>query len=645
MEQTGIISPSPIPHSNNVSTTMETTGNNTLFKNFNQDISQEQDSMKKNTINLHPKNLNFLKSALKTESKQHKVEFKVDHLDKLIENASKISIIPGLGGTNATDQDQSQSKVNSMMNPNETLQLDDTLKDASGPFHQNKTFSIMNNLYKSQSEYQLPRQNEPIYRPVKINIRKLGDTNWDALDEQKKQQHETKVNQIFDHLYKTQNKSWMYKNLKPFMQTAVLNQMDQQIEDHRIRASQTQLEKKKNFNQFENKANLSKIRLEKYNQQLIKQQKDREKNLNKKMSKAQMTLEEYQKAKQERSVMAHQERTFVNRNPEQLHVVPGLVDIETQKATIETPNQVLVTYFSEHELQMIQDDPHYFITDMRYRDLITIFDQDALEAILDNTTDQKIKTFKERFYKEQIDHKNQETFKKKVQIEKKFNLKSKKLLSNNTNTRSSIDLTEEIKEEIKNYKNTINTQSNYLATQDSSQHSPLLATTHGFREQITPIRKSKMRHPEDHNRSLQKIREKEAQDRLQTQEKLLEKQKDAELKRQREQLKNMNRVLELRDKITMKQQRINANKDKLRQDHELMKNYYSKIEENCMTAQVKEIQEGMLNLKLQPIKHHLQTWQAKLDMRSTQKNFRVSQSPYRIGQSFSQDKLKRQSIE
>jgi len=29
-----------------------------------------------------------------------------------------------------------------------------------------------------------------------------------------------------------------------------------------------------------------------------------------------------------------------------------------------------------------------------------------------------------------------------------------------------------------------------------------------------------------------------------------------------------------------------------------MKNYYSKIEENCMKAQVKEIQEGMLNLKL-----------------------------------------------
>jgi len=36
-----------------------------------------------------------LKSALKTETKNNKVDFNVDHLDKLVESASKITIFEG----------------------------------------------------------------------------------------------------------------------------------------------------------------------------------------------------------------------------------------------------------------------------------------------------------------------------------------------------------------------------------------------------------------------------------------------------------------------------------------------------------------------------------------------------------------------
>jgi len=68
-----------------------------------------------------------LKSALKTESKSNKVEFDVGHLEKLVENASKITIFQG----SEDEQDVSQSKFNSVMNQNETLQLDETLKDQS----------------------------------------------------------------------------------------------------------------------------------------------------------------------------------------------------------------------------------------------------------------------------------------------------------------------------------------------------------------------------------------------------------------------------------------------------------------------------------------------------------------------------------
>ena len=43
-----------------------------------------------------------------------------------------------------------------------------------------------------------------------------------------------------------------------------------------------------------------------------------------------------------------------------------------------------------------------------------------------------------------------------------------------------------------------------------------------------------------------------------------------------------------------------------------MKNYYARIEENCMDTQVKEVQKVMMDGKLKKVKEHLHKWQQKI---------------------------------
>ena len=74
----------------------------------------------------------------------------------------------------------------------------------------------------------------------------------------------------------------------------------------------------------------------------------------------------------------------------------------------------------------------------------------------------------------------------------------------------------------------------------------------------------------------------------------------------------LNRVLELREKQRVKQERIQRNKEMLSNDQELMKNFNAKIEEQCMEAQVKDLTDIKLRAKLKPVKEHLEKWKTKV---------------------------------
>eukprot|EP00347_Sterkiella_histriomuscorum_P016223 403354016 len=650
--------------------------------NTNNKFNVATDSDKKAQVQKFPKSLTFLKSALKSNTTNKKpqnnrnIEISPTQISNYLkndkqgqqnqragsilstennqysgnQNATMISIVDG---QELSQYDVQQLRMKSLLSldNHQSLSTFDMEQqnnvDITGilnNMHQNQSnqqksqsetnFKMLNNKFMNQPQNQ---QNIENYcKPVKIKLRKLGDTQWEQIEEERKQKREAKANAVFGNLYRTQHMSAAFKNLKPSVQIATINQLEQNIEEHRIRAKEVQKEKLKHLINWDEKANLSKKRLENYNQQLQKLQSEREEALFNKLDKAQSALEEHQKSKQEsyayqkemvqkrilrakiQSLLKEktpilcqeymskydrvriyedkyqvQEKNFMNsrgshpkiiyRNPENQHIIPGLADLETKKASIETPNQVLINYFTEQELQMIQDDPHYFIIDMRYRDLITIFQSDTLEAILDSKPNQKLTTYKDRFSKEQVELKNQISLDKKKKMEQNFEKQQKRL----------------------NLGSPSRNQMNSLKDLRSSNQ----------------------------NSSLQRIREQEAQQRFEKHQELQEKQKIAEEKRQREMLKTVNKVMDQREKVNIKQQRIVSNQERLKSDQELMKNYYAKIEQNCMSQQIKEVQEVMLTYKLKPVKQHLETWKQKFAQRSSS-NFQ-KQNQQTMGQTFS----------
>ena len=82
-------------------------------------------------------------------------------------------------------------------------------------------------------------------------------------------------------------------------------------------------------------------------------------------------------------------------------------------------------------------------------------------------------------------------------------------------------------------------------------------------------------------------------------------------------LRTMNKVLELRDQVIKKQHRIGENKMKLKVDQDLMKNYYNKIEQNCIQKQVHDLTDLMRSQKMKPIKDHLEQWKEKIGLKNS----------------------------
>jgi hypothetical protein len=84
-----------------------------------------------------------------------------------------------------------------------------------------------------------------------------------------------------------------------------------------------------------------------------------------------------------------------------------------------TPDEVLVRYFTEDELRMIQEDPNYFIVNEQYRDEITLFTMDRLESVLDHP-DEANMTIKQKFHNKLSLLGNSKCEFKKNEVERKF---------------------------------------------------------------------------------------------------------------------------------------------------------------------------------------------------------------------------------
>lgn len=81
-------------------------------------------------------------------------------------------------------------------------------------------------------------------------------------------------------------------------------------------------------------------------------------------------------------------------------------------------------------------------------------------------------------------------------------------------------------------------------------------------------------------------------------ENLTKKLQQAEDLSRKEKLKTLSKYMENRDKILMKQSRILENQDKIHYDQNLMKNFYTVVEENCKEQQVNDIVKKNVMMKL-----------------------------------------------
>jgi hypothetical protein len=47
---------------------------------------------------------------------------------------------------------------------------------------------------------------------------------------------------------------------------------------------------------------------------------------------------------------------------------------------------------------MIQEDPNFFIADMRYKDLVTLFTSETVDQLLDGKKEDNERSFKKKYY-------------------------------------------------------------------------------------------------------------------------------------------------------------------------------------------------------------------------------------------------------
>eukprot|EP00347_Sterkiella_histriomuscorum_P008624 403344382 len=306
------------------------------------------------------------------------------------------------------------------------------------------------------------------------------------------------------------------------------------------------------------------------------------------------------------------------------------------------PNEILVDQFNYQELQMINEDPNYFIKSDKIRENIRLFETDEDEFSENKNTKMKGKIIKDTFYKQ---HKQEKVWEQLVKFEKKYgvdhmpdwmhdqysNIQEKKFgqsqIFRHTATQKLTNQSNERRDSVTQQDQ--RKKSLWKQSTSALPIPPLLGKSHSVQNlkshnaanpHFNQFAASNQIHSpaaDQKNKQqqfLQQIQRTEELKRQSVLEKYLKKLRQAENQKEEERRKKLTQMIEKRQKSISKHEKIDEQKIKMLEEKGLEVKYLAKVQDQMEKVATKENKMKSQVQKLLPLKLHLKDWQAKLQL-------------------------------